>query len=168
MALISIVAAMDEKRGIGKDNKIPWHIKEDLIHLRDLTKNHVVIMGRKTYDSMAWYYDKSGREMPGKLYIIVTHDPSFKSNRSNVFSATSLEEALSKVKNEEEIFINGGGQIFKEAIEKGLVDRLYLTIVDGDYKCDAFFPDHSNFTKVVSEEDQDNGEYKFKYLIVER
>ena len=71
---ISIIAAMDEKRGIGKDNKIPWHLKDDLVKLKRLTKDHIVILGRKSYESMVFYYNRTGRPMPGKLYIIVTRD----------------------------------------------------------------------------------------------
>ena len=70
---VSIIVAMDEKQGIGKDNKIPWHIKEDLIKLKSLTKDNLVILGRRTYDSMLWYYNKSGKEMPRKLYIAVSY-----------------------------------------------------------------------------------------------
>lgn len=62
---ISIIAAIDEKGGIGKNNKIPWHIRKDLIRLRDMTRNRLVILGRNSYESMAGYYDISGREMPG-------------------------------------------------------------------------------------------------------
>lgn len=91
---ISIICAMDEKRGIGKDNKIPWHIKEDLVHLKGLTKDHVVILGRKSYDSMVFYYNKTGRPMPGKLYVVVTHDKNYKPARGNAVVSHSLEEAL--------------------------------------------------------------------------
>lgn len=158
---------MDNKRGIGKENKIPWHIKEDLVHLKTLTKDQVVILGRKTYESMAWYYDRSGRPMPGRKYLVVTHDKSYKPTRENIIVVSSLEEALNLSENEKEVFINGGGQVFKEVIEKGLADRLYLTVVEGDFGADAFFPAISNF-KTISEEEADNGEYKFKFLILEK
>ena len=164
--MISIIAALDEKRGIGKDNKIPWHIKEDLIRLKSLTKDHVVILGRKTYESMSEYYDRSGREMPGKLYVVVTRDETYKPKRSNAGVAHSLEVAIqiAKEKGANEIFIMGGGQIFQEAMGRGLVDRLYLTLVEGDYGADTFFPDYSKFTKVISEEDRESGEFKYKFI----
>ncbi len=170
--MISIIAAMDEKRGIGKDNKIPWHIKEDLVRLKNLTKDHVVILGRKTYESMAWYYNKSGRPMPGKLYIVITRDKVYKPARDNAQAAHSLEEAISFTRSHlarmDEVFINGGGQIFKEAMEKDLVDRLYLTIVEGDFGADTFFPDYSKFTKVISENQGQSGEYKYNFLTLNR
>ena len=164
---ISIIAAMDQKRGIGKEHKIPWHIVGDLIHLKSLTKDQIVILGRKTYDSMTWYYDRSGRPMPGKLYIVVTRDSGYKPTRNDAIIAHSLSEALQKAEGEE-VFINGGGQIFHETMEKNLADRLYLTIVKGDFGADTFFPDYSSFTKVISEENREEGDYKYKFLTLEK
>jgi len=149
---LSIIAAMDKKRGIGKNNKIPWHLKDDLIRLKILTKDHVVILGRKTYDSMVWYYDRSGRLMPGKLYLVLTRDTSYKPTRENAKAVCSLEEALSSAKDEEEVYINGGKHVFAEALKKDLVDKLYLTIVEGDFDADTFFPDYSQFKHKLSEQ----------------
>lgn len=167
---ISIIVAMDERRGIGKDNKIPWHIRDDLIKLKTLTKDHVVILGRKTYDSMVWYYIKSGKPMPGKLYIVITHDKSYKPARDNAQVAHSLEEAISFARSHlarlEEIFIIGGGQIFEQALP--LADKLYLTIVQGDFGCDTFFPDYSEFKKVISQESKESEGDKYKFLELER
>lgn len=199
---ISIIVAMDEKRGIGKENRIPWHIKEDLIKLKDLTRDHVVILGRKTYDSMVWYYNKSGKPMPGKLYIVVTHDKNYKPIRQNSTVVHSVEEALEIAKEkhfrgaysvtseertkelacstgveaewtpprwssgeENEIFVIGGGQIYQQALP--FADKLYLTIVDGDYNCDTFFPDYSAFKRVTHEEFRESEGYKYKFLEVE-
>lgn len=169
---ISIICAMDEKRGIGKDNKIPWHILDDLIKLKNLTKDHVVILGRKTYDSMVWYYNKSGKQMPGKLYIVVTHDKNYEPAREkeNATIAHSLEDALSFARSHlarlDEIFIIGGGQIFQQALP--LAYKLYLTIVQGDFHCDTFFPRFSEFKKVIHEEPRELEGYKYKFLELER
>lgn len=171
---ISIIAAMDEKRGIGKDNKIPWHIKEDLVHLKNLTKDQVVVLGRKTYESMSSYYQKSGRPMPGRLYIVVTHDKNYKADNEKVVIANSLSSAVEKTRlrqgfgGQGEIFIIGGGQIFKEAIDEGIVDRLYLTIVKGDFNCDTFFPDYSGYDKKISEEEGREENYQFNFIDLER
>lgn len=172
-SIVSIFAAMDEKKGIGKDNKIPWHIKEDLIRLKNLTIGRVTIIGRKTYESMDCYYTKSGRQMPGKLYIVVTREPDYKTSRENVTTVGSLEEALRVAQGEqeeegEEIIIIGGGQIFKEAMEKNLVDRLYLTIVEGDFGADTFFPDYPEFSKIISQENGQSGDYKYNFLTLEK
>jgi len=167
MMKVSIIAAMDEKRGIGKDNKIPWHIREDLIKLKRLTKDHVVILGRKTYDSMVFYYNRSGKPMPGKLYIVVTHDTGYKPARDNAITVRSVEEGIEKAKQDQnEIFIIGGQSIFEQTI--GIADKLYLTIVEGDYSCDTFFPDYSAFKKVVFEEAKEGEGHKYKFLELER
>ena len=167
---ISIVAAMDEKRGIGKDNKIPWHIKEDLVHLKNLTRDQVVILGRKTYDSMVFYYNRSGNPMPGKLYIVVTHDKDYKPARENATVVHSLEEAISFARSHlaklDEVFVIGGGQIFQQALP--LADKLYLTIVQDDYQCDTFFPDYSEFVKVISEQKAQNESFRYKFLELEK
>ena len=162
---ISIIVAMDQKRGIGKNGKIPWHIRDDLIKLKSLTKDHIVILGRKTYDSMVWYYNKSGKPMPGRLYIVITRDEKYKPARDNAAVAHSLEEALKIVK-ENEVFIIGGGQIFQQALP--LADKLYLTIVQGDYNCDTFFPDYSEFKKVDFEESKESEGHKYKFLELEK
>ena len=188
---ISIIAAMDEKRGIGKNNKIPWHIKEDLIKLKRLTKDHVVVLGRKTYDSMVFYYNRTGRPMPGKLYIVVTHDTGYKPARDNAQVAHSLEEAIKEsskyyvlsskygakdkkihdtkymIQNTEyEVFIIGGGQIYQQALP--FDNKLNITKVEGNYNCDSFFPDYSEFKKVVFEESKESEGYKYKFLELER
>ena len=172
---VSIIAAMDQKRGIGKDNKIPWRIKEDLIHLKNLTTGHVVILGRKSYDSMVFYYNKTGNPMPGRLYIVVTRDKNYKPARENARIAHSLEKALSFARGRlaklhltklDEVFVIGGAQIFQQAI--ATADKLYLTIVEGDFDADTFFPDYSEFKKVVHEETRESNEYRFKFLELEK
>ncbi len=166
-ARISAIAAVDGKNGMGKDNKIPWHIKEDLVRLREFTKGNVAILGRKTYESMVWYYDRSGKPMPAKLYIVITSDANYKPTRENVTIANSLQDAIKRGKGESEIFVLGGGQVFKEAIEGGFVDRIYLTVVEGDFDCDTFFPDYSSF-KVVSEGKGESEGQKYTYKILEK
>ena len=167
---ISIIAAMDEKRGIGKDNKIPWHIKEDLVRLKNLTRDHVVVLGRKSYDSMVGYYNKSGNPMPGKLYIVVTREKGYKPARENATIANSLEDAISFARSHlaklDEVFVIGGAQIFQQAI--ATADKLYLTLVEGEFDADTFFPDYSEFKKIISKEEHDSGEYKYTFLELEK
>lgn len=165
---ISIVAAMDQKRGIGKENKIPWRIKEDFIHLKSLTKDHVVILGRKSYESMLFYYNKSGNPMPGKLYLVVTREKTCVPGRDNAKAVSSINEAIAKAKEEntEEVFIIGGQQIFEQTI--GQADKLYLTIVEGEYSADTFFPDYSDFKKIVFDQTSESNEYKYRFLELER
>jgi dihydrofolate reductase len=120
---------------------------------------------------MAWYYNKSQNPMPGKMYIIVTRNQDYKPQRENAMVAESVERAIEEAKKieTEETFIIGGAQVFNESIEKNLVDRLYLTVVEGDYDVDTFFPDYSSFKKVISEEEHvSKTGQKFKFLTLEK
>ncbi len=159
--MINIIAAIDSKKGIGKDNKLIWHISDDLKRFKSLTLNHPIIMGRKTFQSI-------GKALFQRTNIVITNDPNF--TAENVVIVNSIEEAITKAKESEgfeEIYIIGGGQIYKQALDKDLVDRLYLTLVEGDFKADTFFPDYSNF-KLVSKENQVVGDYKFSFVILEK
>ena len=166
--MISIIAAMDEKRGIGKNNDLLFRIPEDFERMRRLTKGHPLVMGRKTFESI-------GRFLPERTSIVVTHDPAKVSSVSfftpEVQIVSSLGEGIEKAKQSpggDEIFVFGGGEIFREAIEGGVVDRLYLTKVEGDWGANTFFPDYSQFKKVIHEEAGTEGEYKFRFIDLER
>lgn len=165
--MISVIVATDEKRGIGKNGKIPWRISEDFKRLKKITQGHPIIMGRKTYESI-------GKPLPGRTNIVISRNPAMfhqlVNDTDNFVSCNSLKEAINianRSEGDEEIFIFGGGQIYEEAMSKGLVDRLYLTIVEGDFRADTFFPDYSEFG-IISEEDGHEGKYRFKYLILEK
>ncbi len=139
--MISIVVAADKNGAIGIENKIPWHIKSDLVRLAQLTRGHTVILGRKSYDSMVWYYDRSGRQMPGDTYIVVTRNQQYKPARENAVVAHSMQNAIETAKKlgDEDIFVIGGGSMFAAALP--ITDRIYLTEVQttlaGDI--DAYF-----------------------------
>lgn len=157
---VSIIAAIDEKRGLGKNNDLLFRIPEDLQRFRQLTAGKPVIMGRKTFESI-------GRVLPNRTNIIITRDKNFKAEGTIVVH--SLEEALQQAQSKpsnEEIFIIGGGQIFAQALP--LVQKLYLTLVEGDYGADTFFPDYSEFKKVVFEEFRESGGYRYRFLELER
>ncbi len=159
--MISIIAAIDEKRGLGKNNQMAWKIPGELARFKEITTPHPIIMGRKTYESI-------GRVLPNRANIIVTRDQKYIVDGAVV--VYSLEDAVNEAKkapNPEEIFIIGGGQIFKEALEENLVDKLYLTLVEGDYGADTFFPDYSGF-KIIKEQEGESGEYKYKFVDLEK
>jgi dihydrofolate reductase len=144
MPKISIISALAENRAIGKDNRLLWHIPEDLKRFQKLTRGHVVIMGRKTFESI-------GRALPKRVNIVISRDLDFKPE--NCLVASSFEDALEKARQMEkdEIFIIGGGQVYNQAI--GQADKLYLTIVPGSYEADTFFPDYSVFDKIARREE---------------
>ena len=161
MTNISIIVAMDEKRGIGKGNSLMWHISEELKRFKAITMDHPIIMGRKTHQSI-------GRPLPGRTNIVITHDKNLKAEGCIV--TNSLEEAIAVAKKKEgsdEIFIIGGEQIYQQALS--LAEKLYLTIVQGDFKADVFFPDYSDFNKKISESDwQQSNNYRYKFIELEK
>ena len=162
---------------------MPWHIPADLKRFKELTTGNIVIMGRKTFSSI-------GKPLSNRTNIVITRDKKYKVNGALV--ASSLEEAirvasskyqvLSMKKNkknipihdtkyklhttENEVFIIGGGQIFQEAIN--LADKLYLTLVEGKFDVDTYFPDYSKFTKKVSEEEGESNGFKYKFINLEK
>jgi dihydrofolate reductase len=151
---ISIVVAMDEKNGIGKGNKLMWDIPEELKRFREITLGHPIIMGRKTHESI-------GRVLPGRTNIVITGDEKFTAEGCVI--AHSLDEAIKQAGeiDQEEIFIIGGGQIFKQAMH--MADKLYVTLVEGNFKADTFFPDYPEFKKVVFEKPQESSGHKYKF-----
>ena len=131
---ISLIVAMDEERGIGRDGKVPWHLKADLQRFKALTMGHHLIVGRKTWESIGW-------PLPGRRMIIITRDPEYvPENCPDCIVVTSLHAALELAEDagEQEAFIGGGGEIFVQALP--LADRIYLTTVHTRVGCDVFFP----------------------------
>lgn len=165
---VSIFAAMSDNRVMGKGNQIPWHLYPDLKRMSDKSKGHVVIIGRRTYESMDYYYGKYNKEMPGKLYIIITSDKDYKPTRKNTLVVHSIEEALAEAKEREseEIIINGGRRVFEDAMK--YTDTLYLTIVHGTYEGDVYFPDYSDFTHVIEKKEEEYKEYRYTFLTLTR
>ncbi|MBI2033328.1 MAG: dihydrofolate reductase [Candidatus Levybacteria bacterium] len=160
--MISIICAMDNRRGIGKGNDLLFRIPEDFKRMKALTSNHPLVMGRKTFESI-------GRPLPNRTNIVITRDPSYQ--KEGIITAHSLNEGIEKAKQSpgnEEIFIFGGGQIFKEALDTELVNRLYLTIVKGDYNADTFFPNYTAFTKEVEKKESKDDNYRYTFLTLDK
>jgi dihydrofolate reductase len=158
--LISAVAAIQAKdRAIGKDNMLLWRLPGDLKRFKDLTTDHPIIMGRKTYESI-------GRALPGRTNIIVTSNKDFRAEGCIV--CHDLGEALEIAKRADttEAFIIGGAQIYAQAL--AFADRLYLTLVDSDQPADTFFPEYDSFSKVVSREAREETRIPYEFLILER
>ncbi len=157
---LSIIVAMGKNRLIGGDNKLLWNIPGELKRFKEITTGHPIIMGRKTHESI-------GRVLPNRTNIIITRDPDYKVEGTIVVH--SLEEALEKAKaapGNDEIFVIGGGQIYAQALP--LADRLYVTIVEGEYQGDTYFPDYSEFSKIIEEKNYDENGLSYKTLILEK
>jgi dihydrofolate reductase len=170
--MISIVVAIDSKNGIGKNNNLLFKIPEDYQRMKKLIFGHPLVMGRRTFESI-------GRVLSENTSIIITQDGNYQfpdfvkteGEKAKCIVVHSLEEGIEKAKTvsgSDNIVVFGGGQVFKEALAKNLVDRLYLTIVKGDFAADIFFPDYPEFKKVLFEEQYESGGYKFKFLTLEK
>lgn len=137
--VLSLIVAVDREMCIGKDNQIPWHLPNDLKYFKRVTTGNTIIMGRKTFDSL-------GRPLPNRVNIVITRDKSFIAPEGVVI-CHSLDEAIEAASREgkEEVFVIGGGTIYKEALPKA--NRLYITFVDTIVgEGDTFFP-KVNFTQ---------------------
>jgi dihydrofolate reductase len=157
---ISMVVAVSENLVIGKDGWMPWNIPSDLKHFKKITAGHPIIMGRKTFESI-------GKPLPKRTNIVVTRDLNYSFEGVKVVS--SLKNAILEAGkiDQEEIFVIGGGQIYKQALE--LADKLYLTLVQGEFEGDTFFPEYRNiFTKTVSEFQSEENGFKFSFLELEK
>ena len=126
----SIIVAVAENDAIGYDNHLLWHISEDLKRFKNLTIGHHIIMGRKTYDSI-------GKPLPGRVNVIISRQENLKIEGCIVVK--SLEESFEFAKNDSEVFIIGGGEIYKQALP--IVDKIYLTRVHAGFAGDTFFPE---------------------------
>lgn len=127
---ISIIVAVAENQAIGFDNHLLWHISEDLKRFKSLTLGHHVIMGRRTFASV-------GKPLPGRVNVIVSRQEGYSVEGCSV--AKSLEEAIEMAKQDSEVFIIGGGEIYQQALS--IADRIYLTRVHASYPGDVFFPE---------------------------
>ncbi len=141
MSLISLSVAMDEDRVIGREGGMPWHLPADLKHFKQTTTGKPVIMGRRTFESI-------GKPLPERRNIVLSRS-GFQAEGAE--SAGSLDEALELTKDEEEIMIIGGADLFELALPKA--DRIYLTRIHGHFEGDTHFPpfNHDNW-KVASVE----------------
>ena len=126
---VIIIAAMAANRVIGRENTIPWHIPGELQWFKATTMGHVLIMGRKTHESI-------GRPLPGRTTVVISRDPG--RTFQGCETATSLEQALTLCAGREKVFIAGGAQIYTLALP--LADTIILTVLDQEIAGDTFFP----------------------------
>jgi dihydrofolate reductase len=128
--IVSAVVAIAENHAIGKNNELLWYLPADLKHFKAITSGHTVIMGRKTYDSI-------GKPLPNRRNIVITRKTDL--HIPGVEITNSIDEALLLCSSEAEVFIIGGAEIYKSALER--TDRIYLTTVHQSFEADAYFPE---------------------------
>jgi len=157
---ISLIVAVAENGVIGKDNDLIWHLPKDMQFFKKITIGHHVIMGRRNFESIPHKY----RPLPNRTNIIITRQSEYKAEGCIVVN--SVETALEIAKNNGDIepFIIGGGQIYRIAIEKNLVDKIYLTKIHHSFKGDTFFPElSSNWRETNKTENKADDKHKYNY-----
>jgi dihydrofolate reductase len=158
--ILSLIVAAARNRAIGKDNRLLWHISEDLRYFKHTTSGHTVIMGRKTFDSI-------GKPLPGRRNIVISRHPQ---RREGIVPARSLPEALALCAEEQEVFIIGGGSLYREALP--MAGRIYCTEVHADYEADTFFPELDRVQwQELSRQDFPRGEtfeHPFSFVVYAR
>jgi len=161
---ISIIVAMAENNCIGKDNKMPWHISDDLKRFKSLTEGHPVIMGRKTFESIIGYL---GKPLPNRKNIIISRSEYLTGHDitiyKNIDAALENEKITAQDQNLDEIFIIGGAQIYTQTINKA--DKLHITKVHKSVDGDAFFP-LFNYDEWQETERIDNLEHSPPYSFI--
>lgn len=134
---VVLIVAMDSERGIGRNNDLMWHLPEDMKFFKEKTSGQIVVMGRKNYDSIPERF----RPLPNRENVVLTRNTDFEADGCKVFH--SLNECLVAYEDETErtVFIIGGGEIYRLALEHEAVDEMYITYVDKAYGADTFFPE---------------------------
>lgn len=138
---ISLIVAKSKNNVIGKNNQMPWHLPADLKHFKNITMGKPIIMGRKTFDSM-------GKPLPGRRNIIISRDKNLLIQGCEVFN--SVDEALNAVRNELEVMIIGGANLYLQTLTRA--NCIYLTIIDAEFEGDTFFPELNKTWQLISEE----------------
>lgn len=157
--MITLIAAIAKNNALGKDNDLIWHLSADLKRFKKVTSGHHILMGRNTYESI-------GKPLPNRTTVIITRNNDYFVDGCLI--ANSVEEAIELAQEDSEVFIIGGAQIYKQVMEKGLVDQLDITIVHEEFEADVYFPEiDATVWKEVSREDFKSDEKnKYDYSFV--
>lgn len=160
--MINIIVAIAENNAIGKDNKLPWHLRQDLQYFKQTTLGAAVIMGRKTWDSLTI------KPLPRRLNIVLTRNPYF--NVMGVPKMESIEEVIHYASHVERCFVIGGAEVYKAFLP--LAERLYVTKVYKSYPADAFFPEIDPEIWAVEQESElhydEKEDLNFKFIVYKR
>ncbi len=161
--MLSIIVAKAKNNVIGKNNKLLWHISDDLKRFKELTTNHTIIMGRKTFESL-------GRVLPNRKHIVFSNNPDFKVDDENVEVVHSMLQIQEYIESEEEAFVIGGAIIYNLLMP--YVKKMYVTEIDKEFEGDTFFPriNKETWKEISREKGPEDPENKFtyEYVIYER
>jgi len=158
---VSIVVAMDDNRVIGADGRLPWHLSADLRHFKSITMGKPIIMGRRTHESI-------GRSLPGRENVVITRNRNYRAQDCTVLQG--LECVYARFSNVHEIMIMGGGELYKQTLDRA--DRIYLTEVHTECDGDTRFPDFVREQwREVEREDyraDEKNEFDYSFVILDR
>ena len=161
--MLSIIVAKAKNNIIGKDNKLIWNLPADLKRFKEITTGHVIIMGRKTFESL-------GRILPNRKHVVFTQNLDFKVKNENVEVVHSLLEIQQYIESEEECFVIGGAMIYNLLMP--YVDKIYLTQINKEFNGDAFFPriDETKWKEIerISNLKDDINNLEFEYITYEK
>lgn len=157
--MLNIIVAYDKNMTIGKDNKIPWHLKDDMIHFKNLTINKTIIMGRKTYESIGF------KPLPKRKNIVITRDKNFDPKNGKVKILNNIEDLRKYENTSEDFFIIGGEQIYKKTLEMGIINKIYATEIEKTFEGDTYFPKiDKNIWQIEEKEEKSENKIKFYYV----
>ena len=161
--MLSIIVAKAKNNTIGKDNKLLWHIPDDLRRFKELTTNHNIIMGRKTFESI-------GRILPNRKHIIFSQNPDFKIDNENIEIVHSMLQIQQYIEDENENFVIGGAMIYKLLMP--YVTKMYVTEIDRDFEGDTVFPRiNPDIWQEISREEgpkDEENDFKYEYVVYKR
>lgn len=158
MKPISIIVAIAQNNAIGKDNQLLWHIPADLKRFKQLTIGHTIVMGKRTFESLPI------RPLPNRRSVVITDIPGEEIEGCTM--AYSIQDAISKMDDEKENFIIGGGSVYRQFLP--LADQLYLTIVEKDFEADTFLEIDYTDWETISREDHNEEELPYYYVNLKR
>lgn len=158
--MLSLIVAKAENNVIGKDNKLLWHLPEDLKRFKNLTTGHTIIMGRKTFESL-------GRVLPNRKHVVFTQNPNFKVDDANVKVVHSLSDIQEYVEDKNENFVIGGEKIYNLLMP--YVSKMYITEIHKDFDGDTFFPNVDlESWKETSREKMNADDFDYDFVVYER
>jgi dihydrofolate reductase len=155
--IVSLVVAMSENRVIGLAGGLPWHLPRDLQHFKKVTVDHTVIMGRKTFDEIK-------HPLANRRNVVISRNPGFQPRGATV--VPTLDEALALGATEREVFVIGGGEIFRLALPRA--DRLYRTVVHATVEGDTYFPAFDATAWALEEEERHEADEKHAFAFTFR
>ena len=157
---VSLIVAVSENGGIGKDNDLIWHLPNDMRFFKETTMGHHVIMGRKNFESIPHKY----RPLPNRTNVVITRQADYTAEGCVVVNSVEAALEIAKQNGDTDSFIIGGGQIYKLALEANLIDTIYLTKVHHTFAGDAFFPElNSDWEEVNKVEHKADAKHKYNY-----